>query len=52
MIKARKKQGSYLSNAVLSKYDNIKEVEFYDDSCQNIDDMNQVVKNLNQSIVT
>jgi len=41
-----KNKGSYLSNAVLSKYDNIKEVEFYDDSQGNIDDMNQVKKEL------
>ena len=41
-----KNKGSYLSNAVLSKYDNIKEVEFYDDSQGNINDMNQVKKEL------
>ncbi len=41
-----KNEGSFLSKAVLSKYDNIKEVEFYDDSQGNIDDMNQVKKEL------
>jgi len=39
-------KGNYLVNVVLSKYDNIKEIEFYDDSQINIDDMNQVKKEL------
>ena len=39
-------KGDYLVNTVLSKYDNIKEIEFYDDSQANIDDMNQVKKEL------
>ena len=39
-------KGNYLVNTVLSKYDNIKEIEFYDDSQINIDDMNQVRKEL------
>ena len=39
-------KGNYLVNTVLSKYDNIKEIEFYDDSQINIDDMNQVKKEL------
>jgi len=39
-------KGNYLANVVLSKYDNIKEIEFYDDSQINIDDMNQVKKEL------
>jgi hypothetical protein len=39
-------KGDYLVNTVLSKYDNIKEIEFYDDSQINIDDMNQVRKEL------
>ena len=41
-----KNKGSYLSNAILSKYDNIREIEFYDDSQGNIDDMIQVQKEL------
>ncbi len=39
-------KGNYLVNTVLSKYDNIREIEFYDDSQINIDDMNQVRKEL------
>lgn len=39
-------KGNYLVNTVLSKYDNIREIEFYDDSQINIDDMNQVKKEL------
>jgi len=39
-------KGNYLANVVLSKYDNIKEIEFYDDSQINIDDMNQVKKEI------
>ena len=41
-----KNKGDYLANSVLSKYDNIKEIEFYDDSQGNIDDMIQVKKEL------
>ena len=37
-------KGEYLRDIVLSKYPNIKEVEFYDDSQNNIVDM-QAVKN-------
>ena len=37
-------KGEYIRDVVLSKYDNIKEIEFYDDSNQNILDM-QAVKN-------
>ena len=37
-------KGEYLKNVVLSKYPNIKEVEFYDDSNKNITRM-QVIKN-------
>ena len=39
-------KGDYLANTVLSKYDNIQEIEFYDDSQGNIDDMVQVKKEL------
>ncbi len=39
-------KGNYLANVVLSKYENIKEVEFYDDSQGNIDDMIQIKKEL------
>jgi len=39
-------KGNYLANVVLSKYDNIQEIEFYDDSQGNIDDMIQVKKEL------
>ena len=39
-------KGDYLANTILSKYDNIKEIEFYDDSQGNIDDMVQVKKEL------
>jgi len=39
-------KGNYLVNTVLSKYNNIKEIEFYDDSQINVDDMNQVKKEL------
>ena len=37
-------KGEYLKDIILSKYPNIKEVEFYDDSQNNISDM-QVIKN-------
>ena len=37
-------KGEYIRDIVLSKYDNIKEVEFYDDSAQNISDM-EIIKN-------
>ena len=37
-------KGEYIRDVVLSKYNNIKEIEFYDDSNQNILDM-QAVKN-------
>ena len=36
-------KGEYIRDVVLSKYDNIKEIEFYDDSERNIRDM-QVIK--------
>ena len=39
-------KGNYLVNVVLSKYDNITEIEFYDDSQGNIDDMIQIKKEL------
>tara|TARA_R110000851_G_scaffold171992_1_gene318353 strand:- start:653 stop:868 length:216 start_codon:yes stop_codon:yes gene_type:complete len=39
-------KGNYLVNVILSKYNNIKEIEFYDDSQINIEDMNQVKKEL------
>ncbi len=39
-------KGNYLTNVVLSKYGNIQEIEFYDDSQGNIDDMIQVKKEL------
>ena len=39
-------KGNYLANVVLSKYENIKEIEFYDDSQGNIDDMIQIKKEL------
>jgi len=39
-------KGNYLANVVLSKYDNIQEIEFYDDSEGNINDMIQVKKEL------
>jgi uncharacterized ParB-like nuclease family protein len=41
-----KNKGNYLANVVLSKYENIKEIEFYDDSQGNIDDMIQIKKEL------
>ena len=37
-------KGEYVRDVILSKYDNIKEIEFYDDSNNNIVDM-QAVKN-------
>ena len=37
-------KGEYIRDVILSKYDNIKEIEFYDDSENNIVDM-KVVKN-------
>tara|TARA_Y100000004_G_scaffold12564_1_gene13468 strand:- start:274 stop:879 length:606 start_codon:yes stop_codon:yes gene_type:complete len=37
-------KGEYVRNTILSKYDNIKEIEFYDDSDRNIRDM-QTIKN-------
>ena len=39
-------KGEYLRDVILSKYDNIKEVEFYDDSENNISDMNVVKQDL------
>ena len=39
-------KGTYLANVILSKYENIQEIEFYDDSEGNIDDMIQVKKEL------
>ncbi|HAI38203.1 MAG TPA: hypothetical protein DCM40_08815 [Maribacter sp.] len=36
-------KGEYVRDVILSKYDNIKEIEFYDDSESNIRDM-QVIK--------
>ena len=39
-------KGNYLANVILSKYDNIQEIEFYDDSQGNIDDMIQIKKEL------
>jgi predicted nucleic-acid-binding protein len=41
-----KNKGNYLANVVLSKYENIKEIELYDDSQGNIDDMIQIKKEL------
>ncbi len=35
-------KGEYLRDVILPRYDNIKEVEFYDDSDQNISDMKKV----------
>ena len=37
-------KGEYVKNFILSKYDNIKEIEFYDDSDKNINDMS-IIKN-------
>ena len=37
-------KGEYVRDVILSKYDNIKEIEFYDDSENNIVDM-KAVKN-------
>jgi len=37
-------KGEYVRDIILSKYKNIKEIEFYDDSKKNIDEM-QVIKN-------
>ena len=37
-------KGKYVRDVILSKYKNIREVEFYDDSAQNISDMH-IVKN-------
>lgn len=39
-------KGEYLRDVILSKYDNIKDVEFYDDSEQNITDMETVKEEL------
>ena len=39
-------KGEYLRDVILSKYDNIKDVEFYDDSEQNITDMQAVKEEL------
>ena len=39
-------KGEYVRDVILSKYDNIKEIEFYDDSQGNIDDMIQIKKEL------
>jgi len=39
-------KGEYLRDTILSKYTNIKEVEFYDDSETNISDMNVVKQDL------
>ena len=39
-------KGNYLTSVILSKYGNIQEIEFYDDSQGNIDDMIQVKKEL------
>jgi len=39
-------KGEYLRDVILSKYENIKDVEFYDDSEQNISDMETVKKEL------
>ena len=39
-------KGEYLRDVILSKYDNIKDVEFYDDSEQNISDMQAVKEEL------
>lgn len=39
-------KGEYLRDVILSKYDNIRDVEFYDDSEQNISDMEAVKKEL------
>jgi hypothetical protein len=37
-------KGEYIRDVILSKYDNIKEIEFFDDSDNNIVDM-KAVKN-------
>ena len=37
-------KGEYIRDVILSKYDNIKEIEFFDDSQQNIIDV-KAVKN-------
>ena len=37
-------KGEYVRDIILSKYDNIKEIEFYDDSDKNISDMS-IIKN-------
>jgi hypothetical protein len=39
-------KGEYVYNNILSSYNNIKEVEFYDDSPDNIRDVNQIKKQL------
>ena len=39
-------KGEYIKNAILSKYNNIRDVEFYDDSDINITNVNQVKKDL------
>ena len=37
-------KGEYVRDVILSKYDNIKEIEFYDDSERNIRDMQAIKK--------
>jgi hypothetical protein len=39
-------KGEYVLNNILSSYKNIKEVEFYDDSKPNIEDMNRIKKQI------
>jgi len=42
-------KGEYVRDVILSKYDNIKEIEFYDDSKQNILDMQSVKNELSET---
>ena len=39
-------KGEYLRDVVLTKYPNIKEIEFYDDSDRNVEHMNQIKNEL------
>ena len=42
-------KGEYVRDIILSKYDNIKEIEFYDDSDKNISDMLELKKETSDS---
>ena len=42
-------KGEYVRDVILSKYDNIKEIEFYDDSDKNISDMSIIKNEISES---